>query len=196
MKVFIFLFFIPVFCFSQTWKTVKNEQGIRIEKNTETKANTYNFRTTVNLKTSVEELLKRIENVSEYPKWLYKYNSAEIIEELPNGFVFRAIIKSPFPLKDRKIQIKIKKVISEKGILYIMNGMPITDPEYCKKCVAMEQIEGLWELTKVNKTETQLRNTMKINVPVLLPKIILYPLIYKAPFKTFEELVAIYNNEL
>lgn len=127
---------------------------------------------------------------------MYKYNSAEIIEELPNGFVFRAIIKSPFPLKDRKIQIKIKKVISEKGILYIMNGMPITDPEYCKKCVAMEQIEGLWELTKVNKTETQLRNTMKINVPVLLPKIILYPLIYKAPFKTFEELVAIYNNEL
>lgn len=168
------------------------KSGIHLEMNMESPDNIYEVKTVAIINTSVAEICNRIEAVKDYSSWLYNYKESEKIDSLNAGFVFRAIIKTPSLLKDRKIEIQVTKSTTNNKITYNLVNRTITNPNYCLKCATIKKMSGSWLLIPISKTKTKLINIAKITVAIPLPKKIVYKLISKGPLKTFKKLIALY----
>ena len=191
--IFIILFFSLSTCFAQGWKVVDEKKGVLVEKSNKTKNDTYHFRATTKVKAPIAVLEKLLENIPNYPNWLYKYELAEVLENLEDTYVFRAKILAPFPLRNRKIQVELTKKKSEGYVNYQMQGVRVTDKQFCVTCEEVIGISGSWELKKITPQLTEVRNTTKVMVNLPLPKSLLYPLFYRAPQKSFEKLLEMYQ---
>ncbi len=189
---FVLIISLSSTCSAQGWKVVAQKKGILIEKSSKTQNDTYHFRATTKVKASLVELETLVENIPNYPNWLYKYEVAEVLETLENTHVFRAIILAPFPLKNRKLQIKLTKNKTKDFVSYQMQGVQVSDDQFCKACEEVVGISGRWELKKITSQLTEVRNTTKVIVNLPLPKNMLYPLFYRAPQKSFENLLEMY----
>ncbi|WP_010181029.1 SRPBCC family protein [Aquimarina agarilytica] len=189
---FVLIISLSRACSAQGWKVVAQKKGILIEKSSKTKNDTYHFRATAKVKASLVELEKLVENIPNYSNWLYKYELAEVLEASGNIHVFRAKILAPFPLKNRKLQIKLIKNKTEDFVSYQMQGIQVADEQFCIACEEVVGISGSWELKKITDQLTEVRNTTKVIVDLPLPKSLLYPLFYRAPQKSFENLLKMY----
>ncbi len=194
LRWLLFVFLIPFIATGQEWEVVVEKNGIIVEKNKETIRDVYHFRTTTKINASVNELEKLLENISNYPSWLYKYDKAELLNASVNTFLFRAKILAPFPLKDRKIKIKLIKSSVEDKIVYQMQSTPVTDTLFCVNCEEIAGMSGSWQLKKVSEKVTEIQNVTRVIADIPLPKAILYPLFYRAPQKSFENLLEMYSN--
>lgn len=177
---------------AQSWEKVKHTASLLIEKQIKAPANNYGVRITSTLPAPLNSLEKQIENVNEYTQWLYRYKFAEITKTTHNGFIFRAIIASPIPFKNRKIKVKVTKKQTLTETNYTLKNLPITDPKFCPNCKTVSKMQAYWRLKKITNTKTEIQNCTQMEIVLPLPQSLIYNLLYKGPRKTFEKLQQLY----
>ncbi len=179
---------------AQDWRQVKSSNSsIELAIDLDSQGDSYRIKASSILSLPISQIEALIESPESYPKWLYRYEEAELLLKEKNNFVFKAIIGAPIPLKDRKIKVKVTKTanFSDTVLFSLENQSFSKDSEYCKRCIAVESLTGSWELFAIASDKTKVVHEMEMQLKVPLPRNIIYRLMLKGPTKSFENLQAL-----
>jgi len=154
----LFLVFFSFNAFSQEWELKKDSDGIKVFTRDIKGSPIQEFRGEVVAKSNLSTILSVIDNISDYPKWMYKCIYAERLKKISesSGYAY-SVLQQSWPVTDRDActfytvtQDSITKVvtISIKGVSNYI-------PEKPDK-VRMPSIKGSWRLIPVSKGVTKI----------------------------------------
>lgn len=192
IKFVIALLFISTTSFyAQEWSSIRSDNpSIDLYIDRAAKDDVYTIRASTILKASINKISEVIETPENYRNWLYRYETAELLQKKENYFEFRAIISAPIPLKNRRLKVAVdKQNISKTSILYQLNKLPFPkESVYCSKCTSILDMKGKWYLESLSEYKTKITHTLTIQLKAPLPRAFVYRLMLKGPTKSFEKL--------
>ncbi len=194
----LLLMFNSICVLSQDWKQVKSsnkEIQLFIDSSWCSK-DVYHIKALTTVRLPISTLESLITTPEGYSNWLYRYDSAELLESREGQFVFRAIINAPTPLKDRKLKVLVSENKDSNGFsIFKLKRLkfPISS-SYCSKCIEVEDMSGVWKLKANSENETIVIHEMNMKLESPLPRSFTYKLILKGPQKSLENLLSRKNN--
>ncbi len=187
--LYFWLIFISGVSFGQNWKEVTSKNpNIELFIDLDDIEDGYHIKAVCNIQKPKAVIEEKIESPTQYPDWLYRYKQAEKIKPIENGFIFRAIIDAPTPLKDRKICVAVDKKGSTINTNYILTSSACEDATYCPNCNTVENLKGAWYLKSLSDNTTRVTHEMYMEIKIPLPRSFVYKLMLKGPIKSFENL--------
>jgi len=186
--VIYLLLVIPLIGLSQNqWKLKKEENDIKIYTRSVENLNFDEYRATVLLETSINNVLAELLEAPEYKEGNTPGVSYYVKSISKNQHVFYAKKQLPWPIKDRDvITLLTVKKISDKKIKLSLEGLPQALPKK-DKTIRIKNLMGHW-LLEENKGKTKVTQQLYLDPEGNLPAFIVNSLLIKGPFKTFSEL--------
>jgi len=158
----VYFIFISVFfglnSFSQEWTLKKESDGIKIYTRDVKGSSIQEFRGEVVAKSNLSTILSVIDNIADYPKWMYKCSYAERLKKIneSSGYSY-SVLDQSWPITDRDActfysvtqdSITLVVTISIKGV---SNYIPVKSDK-----VRMPSIKGFWQLIPISKGVTKI----------------------------------------
>lgn len=186
----LWLIFISGVSIGQNWEEVTSKNpNIKLFIDNDDIDDGYHIKAICNIPKNIAKIEEKIESPTNYPDWLYRYKEAEKINATKNGFVFRAIINAPTPLKNRKIRVAVDKKRNATNTDYILTSSAFEDATYCPNCNTVENLKGAWYLKSLSDNLTKVTHEMYMDIKIPLPRSLVYRLMLKGPTKSFENLL-------
>lgn len=155
--IFISVFFV-LNSFSQEWTLKKESDGVKIYTRDVKGSSIQEFRGEVVAKSNLSTILSVIDNIADYPKWMYKCSYAERLKKIneSSGYSY-SVLDQSWPVTDRDActfysvtqdSITMVVTISIKGV---SNYIPVKSDK-----VRMPSIKGFWQLIPLSKGVTKI----------------------------------------
>jgi ribosome-associated toxin RatA of RatAB toxin-antitoxin module len=150
MRAYILLFFLTAISpvFGQEWKLEKEEEGVLVY----TKDNGTPYRTVQTVavvKSSMSEVLAMVMNVTRFPEWIFKCQSAKVLERRSENEIIHYQVNSVPFIKNRDLVILLTKTEDTNGEITVTQKAL---PEYYPRqgnLVRITKFDGVWNLKSV-----------------------------------------------
>lgn len=154
----LFSVLVSVNAFSQEWELKKDCDGIKVYTRDVKGSPIEEFRGEVVAKSNLSTILSVIDNISDYPKWMYKCSYAERLKKISesSGYAY-SVLQQSWPVTDRDActfyyvtqdSISLVVTINIKGV---SNYIPVKLDR-----VRMPNIKGCWQLIPISKGVTKI----------------------------------------
>jgi hypothetical protein len=160
-KFFILLLFSVFFsfnAFSQEWELKKESDGIKVYTRVVKGSPIQEFRGEVVAKSNLSTILSVIDNIPDYPKWMYKCSYAERLKKISesSGYAY-SVLEQSWPVTDRDACTfyYVTQDSNTKVVTIFIKGVSNYIPEKPDK-VRMPSIKGSWQLIPVSKGVTKI----------------------------------------
>ena len=160
-KLFIPLFFLVFFgfnAFSQDWKLKKDSDGIKVYTRDVKGSSIQEFRGEVVAKSNLSTILYVIDNIADYPKWMYKCSYAERLKKIneASGYAY-SVLDQSWPVTDRDACTFYYVTQDSNSLVVTINIKGVCNyiPEKPDR-VRMPSIKGSWQLIPVSKGVTKI----------------------------------------
>lgn len=149
--LFSLLAFTTILMAQGQWDLVKNKDGIKVYNRKMEGSKLKEFKGNVQIKASVNDVVKFLSNHTNHDKFMYKAKSGsvEIVKKDPTGdFYTYMIIQTPWPASNRDLVTKYHKEPTEKDGTVIIRVSAVNDirPEV-KGIVRVENMKGYWKIS-------------------------------------------------
>jgi hypothetical protein len=190
--LFILLFSLS---FSQSennapWVKVKDKNGIAVYLRNFPGSPVKEFKTQSIVHAPIKKIVEILLNFKDYPKWVFNNKNTILLENKNNKeYTYYTMITTPKPVSDRDVVIKlIIKELTETKCLIRTKGLPKFVSEK-PGIVRVTEFQGMWELTKISDTETQVVSQCHTEPGGAVPAWLINYFIETGPYSTLEKLV-------
>jgi hypothetical protein len=149
--LFSFLVFATISMAQTQWELVKNKDGIKVFNRKMEGSKLKEFKGTVIIKATVNDVVKVLSNPSNHDKFIYKAKkgSVEIVKKDTNGdFYTYMIIETPWPASNRDLVTKYHKEAPDKDGTITINVIAVNNMKpVIRGNVRVESMKGYWKVT-------------------------------------------------
>ncbi|HNW70024.1 MAG TPA: START domain-containing protein [Bacteroidales bacterium] len=161
-RKFFILFLFSVLssfnAFSQDWKLKKDSDGIKVYTRDVKGSSIQEFRGEVVAKSNLSTILYVIDNIADYPKWMYKCSYAERLKKIneASGYAY-SVLDQSWPVTDRDACTFYYVTQDSNSLVVTINIKGVCNyiPEKPDR-VRMPSIKGSWQLIPVSKGVTKI----------------------------------------
>jgi hypothetical protein len=171
-------------CFSQKWDLKKDKDGVKVYTRGIETSNIQEFKGEVIVKSNMSGVLKVIDSVGEYPKWMKNCCAGERLKKVSgsSGYNYYAI-KAPWPVSDRDActYYSLKQDTSSKVVTVTIKGVKDYLPQKSGR-VRVPTLNGFWQLIPMAKGITKIVYQVHCDIGGLVPAAIINLYIADTPF--------------
>lgn len=143
---------------NKPWEFAVEKEGICVYTRLTNLSPIKQMRVTAELNTSVDNLLRVLNDVKNYPKWVYKCSQAERVKTVgKDEFYYRTVSDLPWPVCDRDVVLLTRQWKESDSDVYHTHST--AQPDFMVKkedLVRVPLYESNWTITPINS------NTVKI----------------------------------
>jgi len=154
----LFSVFLSFNSFSQEWELRKDSDGIKVFTRDVKGSSIQEFRGEVVAKSNLSTILSVIDNIADYPKWMYKCSYAERLKKVSesSGYSY-SVLQQSWPVTDRDACTFYN--VTQDSVTFVVTisikGVSTYIPEKPDR-VRMPKIKGSWQLIPVSKGVTKI----------------------------------------
>ncbi len=200
-KLFIFLFAALLFSavsYGQKWDLKVDKDGIKVSTRTFEGSNVLEFRGEVTIKSNLSGILKLIDSVSAYPKWMHNCEYSQLIKRVgsSSGYTYY-VVDAPWPVSDRDAYTfyKATQDTATKVITVSITGMKDYLPEKEGR-IRIPKLIGSWQLTPVAKGVTKVVFQQHCDIGGYVPAVLVNAYITETPFINLQHMRSIVESPL
>ena len=157
------------------WELIKSKNGIDTYRMTHPGTEVCTFKAVGFVDARIEVIGEVIRDIPAYPEWMAKFEKATVLKTIDrNTYIFHAVIKTPFPFKNRDMVIENQTLYNFNngtGTITFTLAKNYNFPEQ-KGCLRLSELDGRYyfEYFGRNKTRVtyQYRSDPGGNIPVAL----------------------------
>jgi len=169
----------------ENWTLEKDQEGIKVYTRHKKGFVIKEFKAITYTSKSISELEEILEDVENYPNWVYSVSSGKLIKELGNDRTLYYSLDLPWPVSDRDIVIQSVKS-KDNGLRYDMTATQGGYPDQ-SGLVRMTSAFGSWQfIPKDGKIEITYQ--FYGNPAGSIPTWMINMLIVDGPFETLKKL--------
>jgi hypothetical protein len=180
----LILLLISVKSFSQQWVLKRDELGVKVFTSKTDGSNFKQFRGEVTVKANLGSILKLIDSIPEYPKWMHNCEYSERLKKInyASGYSYY-VVNAPWPVTDRDActYYKVTQDTLTKIVTISITGMKDYIPEKEGR-VRIPKVNGLWKLIPVAKGVTKVIYEAHCEIGGYIPATIVNAYITETPF--------------
>ncbi len=170
--------------FSQSWELKMNQDGVKVYTRSYEGSNVVEFKGEVTVKSNMAGVLKIIDSVSEYPKWMHNCAYSRRIKKIneSSGYSYY-VVKAPWPVSDRDacIYYKVSQDESSKIVTIAITGVKDYLPEESGR-VRVPKVNATWQLIPVSKGVTKVTYQAHSEIGGYVPAVIVNAYITESPY--------------
>jgi hypothetical protein len=195
-----FLFLIPVailaciFPSEENWQLKRSRNEIKVFSKAVEGTNFKRLRAETTIHQPLEQILKTIHNVENYPQWVFRCTQARILKRISSTeFYYYQVISVPWPISDRDMIIHLKTIEKADGsILITLQGVPgYMPPE--DDFVRVQVFEGKWELNPLRDGGVEVIQELMVVTGGPLPAWMVNRAAVEGPYGTMKGLREIHS---
>jgi hypothetical protein len=183
------LFLFGISSQEKPWTKEMDKNGISVYLRDYQGSQLKEFKAQTKIKAPIKSILKLLIDFKSYPKWVFGNRNTILFENKNNkDFIYYTLIKSPKPVEDRDLIVEFKIVESSDARCLIKTT---TLPKYVNEkpgIVRVKQFTGMWELIKVNETETQVITQCHTEPGGNIPSWLINNFIVTGPYETLDNM--------
>ncbi len=188
MKTFI-LVFLTLVCIEklnaqQTWKSAKDEDGIKVFVSEVSNSEYFAFKAVMSVKTTEAEIIKKLKDVPKYPEWFAFTASTRLISQSENEQSFFMETDYPWPFSNECMNYQmVFEKLQGNGMKISIDGR--SSNAQCE--LSLKKASGYISLEPENgtiKMTYYFHSEPSQNIPPWL----INPRIHEMPFQTFKAL--------
>ena len=165
----------------QTWKLVKNEQGIKVYVGEAPNSSYFAFKALMSVKATEGEVLKVLKDVNKYPDWFAFTESVELIEQTKTEQFFSMETDYPWPFSNECMNYSMVFQRTEDKSMKI-SIMGTNGKANCK--YSLKKASG-YILLEPEKADIRITYCFHSEPSQNIPARLVNPMIYRMPFQTF-----------
>ena len=187
---FYLLFFLPILAFTQEWKLEKNNNDIKVYTRKINGSSYKEFRAEMIVKSTLAGVIKIIDDISSYPKWMYNCVEAKVLKKISSteGYAY-TVVKAPWPVSDRddithyiRTQDPKTKEVTIK-LSGDKNYLPLKDGK-----VRVEKINGIWTITPLKSGMVQIVYRLYFEPGGMIPASLANTFVTEGPYFSFQNI--------
>ncbi|MGZ3756771.1 MAG: START domain-containing protein [Mucilaginibacter sp.] len=192
-SILFFAAFLPVvsICVAQgKWEQKINENGIQIFTRKPLNGNLKELRVMCELKCSKEQLIKTLQDIKNYHKWVYSTKITEGLKVVnPQQMIYYSVSHLPWPLKDRDliIQLTILPVTESNFFEIEARSLPAYLPVNANY-IRVPYSLALWKVTEVGDHLLKVDYTFSVDPGGSIPAWLVNSTLAIGPYNSFMKL--------
>ena len=175
------LFFISFVClflsvglFAQNtddWELITDKENIQIYTRLTDVSPIKQLKVKAVFDTDVQTLLSVLNNVENYPKWVYKCMKAERLQSVSSGkFYYRTVSDLPWPVSDRDVVLLTKQwKVKETGVYKTKSSAKPDFMSTVENIVRIPLYESAWTITPTEQNTVEIEYTALTEVGGQIP---------------------------
>lgn len=190
ITLFIHFSFLYQFLYSQSeWVLKKEKNGIFIYVLKKDTAQFNSIKVETELPGEAEDLVAIVMDVANHYKWAYGTKSATLVKRISDQeIIFYKEIKSPGPVTDRDIVIRLKVIRkADKSIQIDAEALPGFVP-LKEDIVRVQRSNETWIITKGADRKMKIKYFLQIDPGGSLPPLLVNLFVTRGPIESFENL--------
>ncbi|MEI6122009.1 MAG: START domain-containing protein [Bacteroidota bacterium] len=182
--------------YCQKWDLKKDQEGVKVYTRDFSGSNVQEFKGEVTVKSNLGGILKLIDSVSEYPKWMYKCSCAERLKKINQGSGYTyTVITSPWPISDQDLitYYNVTQDTNTKTVTISLVGVKDYLPAKSGK-VRIPGMTGFWQLIPIAKGVTKVVYQVHCESGGILPADVVNAYITDTPYYVLLNLRALVES--
>ncbi|MCB0688011.1 MAG: hypothetical protein KDC53_15850 [Saprospiraceae bacterium] len=170
------------------WSLVRENETLEVYKRTNSDGYK-DIRIEAIFHCSIDDLVKSLDQVDQYPQWVYKCTGAEKIGSTASGHLLRYWMVSdfPFPFKDRELVVVSSAYIDTDGI-YHSNSHAEKVQLRDLDNILVDKFDSSWVVTDLKDGRIYIEYEVSARPGGLIPSWLYNMAVDHGPFKTMESL--------
>lgn len=185
---FAVIFLLPLVSFSQNeWKLQKSNNNIYVYFRQKSE-NTYSIKVETKFNVSSEEVVRKIQDIENYPNWIYRCANSEWLTKNETNKIIRTVSDIPWPFPDRDVISKINDpVYKDNKTILQSKAIPDYIPE--KENFKRQQFsEAKWVIDNSGRFNCEVSYYLNLKIYKNIPESILAMITTMGPYKSFKNL--------
>ncbi len=190
--IILFIFSLPNIISAQSspWELTTSKNDIEVFTRTNSDCKIKEIRIQTLIKTNLDNLFTVLQDVAEYPSWVYKGAHSKLLERLDeNTFYYYTASNFPFPFSDRDLVVLSKKWYDENTATW--HSFSKAQPDYLPEeggMVRIQAFESRWKIKDLGNGTVQIDYEATTDPGGMLPAWIINLGITTGPTKTMTAL--------
>ncbi len=184
IPVYAIIFLSLINLQSEDWQLDKDRRGIRVYSREVKGFEIRQFSVSSTTGARLEDIERLMRDLDNYESWMPDVSSCNLLEmEDENTLIYRMIIDSPYPVKDRELVARMRFSRPDGTTLHISYE---NLPEYMaesKKLVRIPYFDGFWEFTSSGDS-TLIKNQFLSDPGGSVPSWLINSFISRNPYQT------------
>jgi len=192
-----FCLIITSFSFAPGWELKKDENGIQVFTRVKEGSPLKEYKATVTVNATMEEVLTVIKDVPNYVNWQYATTQSEIVQRISDDeFISYTLNDAPWPISDREVLIKAKfNYHNDETISLTMHAITDNDlKQPTKDVVRITQMIAKWLLTPT-ANGIEVMTQVHADPAGSIPKWLANSYVVDSPFKTLTNLKVLMEQD-
>ena len=184
------LYFATLCSFGQgKWEEKINDHGIQIFTRKPLSGNLKELRVVCDLACSKSQLIKTLQDVQNYHKWVYSTKTTELLKVVnPQQVVYYSVSHLPWPLKDRDLIVQLTIFPSTDNTFEIeAKSLPAYLPQR-KEYVRVPYSLAKWKVIEVNDHLLKVDYTFSVDPGGSIPTWLVNSTLAIGPYNSFMKL--------
>ncbi len=180
-----------------SWELVNEENGIEVFTRLEQDSDFKEIRIICTVKTTMEHLLDILGDVSMYTDWVYKCDSASIIERGDESQLsYYITLDFPFPMANRDLAVDTYHSLDPFTGIYQSHSVAIVVPvNENDSYVHINEFESSWTITPLPSGDLHIDYQSRSNPGGDIPVWLVNLAIAKGPYETMKRFVELVEKE-
>ncbi len=198
-NIFFLALLLNVLCKSQAqdnWNEVKNKEGIKVFTRTNTVMSFKEFKATMIIDGTVNDVLSVLYDVEGLETWGYNISKSELIERTGDSLqIYYAVAKAPWPYKDRD-GIYSNKMSWDKQLKTLLVEIDLLEKDmYTDNDFVRMDGYGFWKIKERLSGKIEIDFQMQINPGGSIKAWMANMFVSDSPFYTLQKLREVLKNE-
>lgn len=178
------------------WELRRNENGIEVYSRTPLAGERKEIRVLCQFNTSKAKLIRTIQDISDYGKWVYSTKENKIIKTIsPTQSIYYAVSHLPWPLKDRDLIVELN-ITDTKENRFEIEAKSL--PDYLPKnntYIRVPYSRALWDVTVLNDHALKIDYTFSVDPGGSIPSWLTNATLPVGPYNSFYKLKTLLERE-
>ena len=181
---------------SQDWKVFKENDRIKVLTRKPKESKYDQIKIIATIQAPLSEVVKALEDVEYHKEWVYATEESRFVKKSgAYNFDYYVKMDMPFPVKDRDVVIKYKRIQNDDNSVLITAQANNLIMEPTDGLVRIENFESTYQLTPQTKGQVEVVYFMAADPGGSVPAWVVNLFTTKGPIKTMESLIELVESD-